>query len=524
MTSFPTATLGFGGYILSVPTVAALRATPVAIARRRGDFIFVGGTLEVGDGAGGVYAWIPASLDDDDGQQTIKPFDQPDASPGRWRWSIKAESAYFTQVEELTSTVYDPVYGNLSLHGLYLNEVTVRAQGDAITVQQIEELQASVTGQFTATNANITNEQTARASADTALAQKITDLTATVSTNAGTASAAVHDEQTARATADTAIAQTVTNLTATVNTNLTNTNAAISNEQTARANGDSAVAQTVTNLTATVNSNLTNTNAAIGNEATARANADGALASRTSTLEAQMNNGSGSNLSAQISNEATARANADSALSQQISQVSAQTDPGLGARVTTVENAVSTLNGKTAAYFQVTSVAGNNRAELNIYADANSGAGVDITGNVSISGNLVVDGSLITSKIAQSAITGYYQAYTSQTFYGNGAQQSTAIISYTVHMDYPGDILLWATAGQSYTSTSGSHPWHLDIYVDGGDYGGCGGATATTDSASCSGRVSVGAGDHTVSLMWFGANVMSIPSGAGSLIAMRAYK
>lgn len=65
-------------------------------------------------------------------------------------------------------------------------------------------------------------------------------------------------------------------------------------------------------------------------------------------------------------------------------------DSNLIARVSTTESAVSSLNGRTAAYWQVQAVAGNNRAQMTVRADANGGAGVDIVGDVNFSGNLNV--------------------------------------------------------------------------------------------------------------------------------------
>jgi carbohydrate-binding DOMON domain-containing protein len=68
------------------------------------------------------------------------------------------------------------------------------------------------------------------------------------------------------------------------------------------------------------------------------------------------------------------------------------------ARVATNESAVNNINGKTAAYWQVTADAGNQRAQLTVKADAYGGAGVDIVGDVQIkgqtgSGRTVISGS-----------------------------------------------------------------------------------------------------------------------------------
>jgi len=66
--------------------------------------------------------------------------------------------------------------------------------------------------------------------------------------------------------------------------------------------------------------------------------------------------------------------------------------------------AISTLEGYTEARFSVAAVAGG-RAQLEIYADANGGAGVDIIGDVGISGDLVVDGTISADKIEANGIT-----------------------------------------------------------------------------------------------------------------------
>lgn len=57
------------------------------------------------------------------------------------------------------------------------------------------------------------------------------------------------------------------------------------------------------------------------------------------------------------------------------------------ARVGITEGAITGLKGKTAAFWNVETVAGNNRAQLTVRADANGGAGVDIIGDVRITGS-----------------------------------------------------------------------------------------------------------------------------------------
>jgi hypothetical protein len=150
----------------------------------------------------------------------------------------------------------------------------------------------------------------------------------------------------------------------------------------------------------------------ITTEETTRANQDTALANRITTTEAQLAGSQGSNLQSRVANEETARANQDAALANRTTTVEAQLNgtqgSALGSRVTTTESAIANLNGRTSAYWQVLAVAGNNRAQMTLHADANGGAGVDIVGDVTITGS---DGD-------GSAVIGGRGVFT---YYPNGA-------------------------------------------------------------------------------------------------------
>jgi hypothetical protein len=134
-----------------------------------------------------------------------------------------------------------------------------------------------------------------------------------------------------------------------------------------------------------------------------------AAASRTAALEAQvagqLDSGLSNSLSARIEDRATAIANAKAgAVAQTVSQLRAEYN-NTAAAVATTAGAIASLQGRTAAYWRTTAVAGNNRAQITISADANAGAGVDIIGDVSISGNLLVSGSVVTDRIALNGVT-----------------------------------------------------------------------------------------------------------------------
>lgn len=97
----------------------------------------------------------------------------------------------------------------------------------------------------------------------------------------------------------------------------------------------------------------------------------------------------------------------------------------LESSVTTTQAAVSNLNGRTAAFWKVGAVAGDGRASLSVYADANGGGGVDIGGDVRISGSAIIDGTLAASKlrIAQRGIS--TEGIDFQTSIVNGSMELT---------------------------------------------------------------------------------------------------
>lgn len=141
----------------------------------------------------------------------------------------------------------------------------------------------------------------------------------------------------------------------------------------------------------------------ISTEETTRTNADSALANRASTLESQFGLGTDSSLYARLRTEETTRASETNSLASRTSTL--ETSSGnLSSRVSTTESAISGLNGKTAAYWQVQTVAGNGRAQMTVHADANGGGGVDIVGDVRITGSAGGATTIITG----NGIFGYY--------------------------------------------------------------------------------------------------------------------
>lgn len=266
--------------------------------------------------------------------------------------------------------------------------------------------------------------------------------------------------------------------------------------------------------------------ASITSEQSVRATADEALASRTTTLEASYTAQQGvvSGLTgdvatnrASITDEATARANADSALATRTSTLEASTG-NLSSRVTTTESAVSTLNGKTAAYWSVESVAGNNRAQLTVHADANAGAGVDIIGDVSISGDLLVEGTVTSNAIAPHAISdGDLVSSPSQTFgtspvgitytaYTVSAWLTPLTYSFTLtSAARVGFIAVWK---QVYTNQAQNYAARLNLNA-GTILDETWGA-AYQDKVLLMGMADLGVGTHTINLEWQGDSSMAV--------------
>ncbi len=78
------------------------------------------------------------------------------------------------------------------------------------------------------------------------------------------------------------------------------------------------------------------------------------------------------------------------------------------------------------------SVAGNNRAQLKIYADANTGAGVDIIGDVKISGSLLVTGSVTSGQLGANAATAGNFGYTADSVNMTSTYQDAAEVTVTM--------------------------------------------------------------------------------------------
>lgn len=107
---------------------------------------------------------------------------------------------------------------------------------------------------------------------------------------------------------------------------------------------------------------------------------------------------------ARISTVEVATSDGRFAAAERVDEIEAEFN-GTSATVSQHVGAIAGLNTRTAAYLRTVAVAGNNRAQLTLHADANGGAGVDIVGDVSIAGDLLVSGSVTTGELAENAVT-----------------------------------------------------------------------------------------------------------------------
>ena len=80
----PSDTIYFPGNIATVQTVAALRLLPSASLNTDASALSQGRDTD-GDGRGGVWTWVPASLETDNGNTIVKPADLTSLQAGRWK-------------------------------------------------------------------------------------------------------------------------------------------------------------------------------------------------------------------------------------------------------------------------------------------------------------------------------------------------------------------------------------------------------------------------------------------------------
>ena len=228
----------------------------------------------------------------------------------------------------------------------------------------------------------------------------------------------------------------------------------------------------------------------------------------------------------------------------------------LSARVSTSEGAITSLQGRTQAWWQNSTQAGEASTLIRAQSDAAAGSSIMMVADklgiatsvggvvkelarfeadkirfgtdVAIAGNLLVDGQVTTPKMANGSITKISVFSLGWQLIGNGSEQ-TALLQ-TITMDYPGVIIVMATGRHSYTQST-PQGWHLNTTVlptQGGStlpglIAGAAGQGFGTDSIATSGFANVAAGQYDVTMGWLGA-VSIIRLASLNIVVMQVYK
>ena len=141
------------------------------------------------------------------------------------------------------------------------------------------------------------------------------------------------------------------------------------------------------------------------------------------------------------------------------------------ASVTTLAESVTQLNGKTAAYWQVESVAGSGRAQLRVVADSNGGGGVDIVGDLRVTGNALISGTVNPEALALDRFVkrisgsggGNPNAGQSLLLYAQDIGATSAHGSYLIELNGS----MTTTVGRN-TTTVNNKPFYTNHNPDGG--------------------------------------------------------
>lgn len=142
----------------------------------------------------------------------------------------------------------------------------------------------------------------------------------------------------------------------------------------------------------------------------------------------------------------------------------------LNSSVSVQQTAITNLQGRTAAWWSVEAVAGG-RAQLRVWADANSGGGVDIVGDLRVTGNALIGGTVNPEALALDRFV--------KRIYGTGAGSPAAgetLLLYaqdigvtTANGSYQIELVgeMTTTVGRQ-TSTLGGLPYYINHNADGG--------------------------------------------------------
>jgi len=131
--------------------------------------------------------------------------------------------------------------------------------------------------------------------------------------------------------------------------------------------------------------------------------------------------------------------------------------------------AVSDLQGRTTAYWQVQAVAGDGRAQMRLVADSNGGGGVDIVGDLRVTGNALITGTVNPEALALGRFVKRLGPVSISPTNSTGTLYSATLGETMANGSY----LLEGTVGFTYscgrsTTTYNGKPLYTDYANDGG--------------------------------------------------------
>ncbi len=244
-----------------------------------------------------------------------------------------------------------------------------------------------------------------------------------------------------------------------------------------------------------------------------------------SEIAAQKAAADATNALAQITYQAQVAASATAAVASQATTIQSQLN-GLSATVSQQAGTISSIDGKTQAYFNISAQAGGNMAYVSVFANNGQGgltSGVILGGNTYVDGNLVVAGSVQTGAAAVNAFGAISFSVNTNTFYGQGTGGGQHLVidpdtgekTYvynnapqqllcSVHVDtpYKADIVVSFTAAQGFSQ--GNRNWFFTLNENGGALLGRGGLAANDTPNGRGVRPGKPAGSYTYDLYWVG--------------------
>ncbi|RVU03491.1 DUF1983 domain-containing protein [Novosphingobium umbonatum] len=413
--------------------------------------------------------------------------------------------------ESSIATNYTTLTGTTSTQAQSITTLTSRMSNAESNISANASAIAANTSTISANYSTLSTATSTQAQALTALTSRVTAAESSIITEANT-----------RSSADTAMAQQFTLLGA----KRADGQAWILDESKVLVDGgNTSLGTRLSGLSAAIG----NVSSALATETTARVDATGALATSLTNLQTTVGNNTATiSTLQQTTNGLSARYSVAVNINGHISGFLLNSSGATSTFAVVADNfQIVSMNGATA--LQPFSVTGGK-----VYIDSAVIKDGSITSaqisNVTIGTAQIADASISRlklgdqvvdyNKIADGTVTGMQQAYNGSIMNGNGGWQT--LVSFTVPMDYPGDILAMVTLKQGFTA--GARNWGARIKIDGVMVFSSGGS-AIADSVALSGKRSVGTGSFLVSVEWYGQDgSLYVDAGLASLISFRRYK